>query len=63
MQNFANLVSIAVPFAPKNGDTACSFGGQYKVQYKENTKFLDTIFVMISFMVIVFTFANSHKND
>lgn len=63
MQNFANLVSIAVPFAPKNGDTACSFGGQYKVQYKENTKFLDTIFVMISFMVIVFTFANSSKND
>lgn len=63
MQNFANLVSIAVPFAPKNGDTACSFGGQYKVQYKENTKFLDTIFVMISFMVIVFTFANSPKND
>lgn len=63
MQNFANLVSIAVPFAPKNGDTACSFGGQYRVAYKENTKFLDTIFVMISFMVIVFTFANSSKND
>lgn len=62
-QNLANVVSIAIPFAPADNSTICTFSGSYKVDYKDNTKFLDTIFVMFSFTAIIFTLISWKPND
>lgn len=64
MQNIANVISIAIPFAPADQATICTFAWQKTANYQENTKFLDTMFVMFAFSSIIFTLISSKpQND
>lgn len=56
--SLVNLISLAIPFAPADGGEVCTFDGRKIVDYKENTKFLDTILIMSAFMSIIFTFTS-----
>lgn len=62
-QNLVNIISVAIPFAPSSSSEVCTFDWRKIINYKTDTKFLDTIFCLFAFSSIIFTFLWSNKND
>lgn len=56
-----NLISITIPFAPQNWTKICTFEWEKIVNYKQNTKFLDTIIILFCFSSIIFSFIPNNK--